>query len=398
MKILFLTGSFPPPMAGGSIEYIFNIISHLPPNSVVVHTGNTDPVKAAILDKQLNQKVVRSRFISTVVGEKQRPKWIARLIALSDYLVWPVLAVWMVIRVRPHIIHIGEVGFVGFTAILMRKLFGIPFVVYTYGEDISILRTRRLHKWWLLYIIRNANALVTVCDFTKQLLIECGVHENRISKIVPAVGHRKLVSFPQSKIDEIRIKYGLVNKKVLLTVGRLQERKNHISVINALTKITRIHPDVCYVIVGTGPQENLLKNHTKKMGMENKVIFTGLIDDGDLSCLYDICEIFIMPHRQIPETMDTEGCPTVFLEASAHGKPVVGGNAGGVTDAILNEITGFIIDGTQTDRLSDVINQLLENPNLARKMGKAGREYVSTLTPEKNAMAVWNLSQLLIQK
>ncbi len=396
MKILFLTGSFPPPRAGGSIEYIFNIISNLPAYSVIVHTGNTDSNEAVLIDKKISQKIIRSKFISTVIGNKQRPKFIAKLIAFREYLIRPVLAFLIVIRERPDIIHIGEVGFVGFTAILSRMFFKIPFVIYTYAEEISQLRILWLHRWWLIYILRKADAIVTVSDYTRQLLIECGVQSKNIHKIVPAVGSQKVLNLTNSQIENVKKKYKINNMKVLLTVARLQERKNHIAVIEAMGNILCKHKDLCYIIAGIGPLEEYLKNHVRKYNLESRVIFTGYIDDEELACLYGICDVFVMPHRQLNDTMDTEGCPTVFLEASAHGKPVIGGDAGGVSDAIVNGKTGFIINGADNEALAETIIHLLDKPTLAKKMGNAGREYVSNFTPENNAIAVWELSKSLI--
>ena len=103
-----------------------------------------------------------------------------------------------------------------------------------------------------------------------------------------------------------------------------------------------------------------------------------------------------MPHRQIKNTLDTEGCPTVFLEASSHGKPVIGGNAGGVSDAIINGQTGYIIDGTDQVALEGIILKLLTNEDLSKKMGEAGRRYTMALTPLNNADKVLQISMKVV--
>lgn len=99
-----------------------------------------------------------------------------------------------------------------------------------------------------------------------------------------------------------------------------------------------------------------------------------------------------MPHRELAGSLDTEGCPTVFLEARAHGKSVVGGRAGGVNDAVLHGQTGFIVDGKNAAVVVMAVETLLSDPNLARTMREAGREYVAALTPERNTREVWRLS------
>jgi phosphatidyl-myo-inositol dimannoside synthase len=396
MKILLFAASFPPPSAGGSIEYIFNIVSYLPSNSVVIHTGNTDPVKAEKLDKSFPQRIIRSFFIIHVEAVLKRNILARKLTSLREYLLWPIVGLWLINREHPDIIHIGEHNFAGIAALLAQRMMGIPYIFYTYAEEIPILSKRRLHNRIFLTFVRNAKAVITVSDYTRELLAKVGVSRDRIIKILPAVSGRKRFATTSNQIEAVRHKYELENFRVLLTVGALVDRKGHSTVISALPDISRTFPDLKYVIVGTGPNELKLKREVEEAGLNKQVIFTGLVDDMELSCLYEICDIFIMPHRQLETTLDTEGCPTVFLEASAHGKPVIGGNAGGVADAIIDGRTGLIIDGKVALNVVNAVRQLLENPNLANELGRAGRDYVSHLTPEANARKIWEVSRDLI--
>jgi phosphatidylinositol alpha-1,6-mannosyltransferase len=153
-----------------------------------------------------------------------------------------------------------------------------------------------------------------------------------------------------------------------------------------------------YVIVGTGPEENKLKEMVRQAGLQNSVLFTGEIENNELACWYEICDIFVMPHRELPETRDTEGCPTVFLEAGAHGKPVIGGRDGGVADAILHDHTGFIIDGTDASKVAESVCYLLKNPELTARMGAAGRAYVATLSPGSRAAAIQMINARLTEE
>jgi len=398
MKILIFTASFPPPSAGGSIEYIFNIVSNLPRGSVVVHTSNADPLKARELDKSFPQRIIRNSFIIHVQEALKRRFLVRKLASLLQYILWPVVGLWLIIRERPDIIHIGEHNFAGVAARLAQRLLGIPYIFYTYAEEIPILSKRRLHNKIFLAILRRANIVITVSEYTRELLIQIGVSAARIIKILPAVSRNKRFVATSEQVETIRRKYNLVNHKVLLTVGALEERKGHSAVIRALPDLKETFPDLKYIVVGTGPREKELKQEVEETGLSRQVIFTGRTDDIELSCLYEICDIFIMPHRQIETTLDTEGCPTVFLEASAHGKPVIGGNAGGVADAILDKRTGLIIDGKDARNVQIAISQLLQNPDWASALGRAGREYVSHLTPESNAGKVLELSRALIDK
>jgi phosphatidylinositol alpha-1,6-mannosyltransferase len=184
---------------------------------------------------------------------------------------------------------------------------------------------------------------------------------------------------------------------VLLTVGRLVERKGHATVLAALPVILQSFPETLYVVVGTGPQEQKLKELALQAGLQDYVLFAGGVDDGELACWYEICDILVMPHRSLASSRDTEGCPTVFLEASAHGKPVIGGRDGGVADAILDGRTGFTIDGTDACKLAEKVCYLLGNPEAALEMGRAGRAYVSTLRPECSAAAIQRINEEVVK-
>lgn len=398
MKILLFAASFPPPTVGGSVEYVFNIVSNLPPHSVVIHTANADPSKAKELDELFPQRIIRSSFIVHVQSAIKGNLFARKLTSLRQYILWPIVALWLIIRERPDIIHIGEHNFAGIAAWLAQRLLGIPYIFYTYAEEIPILSRRRSHNKIFLTILRSAKIVITVSEYTRELLIKIGTLPERIIKILPAVSCKKRFNATSEQIETIRRKYNLVNHKVLLTVGALEERKGHSAVISALPDISRTYSDLKYVVVGTGPKEKILKQQVEETGLSEQVVFTGIVDDIELSCLYEICDIFVMPHRQIETTLDTEGCPTVFLEASAHGKPVIGGNAGGVADAILDRRTGLIIDGKDARNVSNAIRQLLQKPDWASELGKAGREYVSHLTPESNAGKILELSRELIDK
>jgi len=288
-------------------------------------------------------------------------------------------------------VHIGEFNVASIAVLIAKKMLSIPFVMFTYAEEITYITGRPMYLRLLKIVLHNADAIITVSDYTIGVLLELGADPNRIHKVLPAVGPDKLVVVAK-EVDAIRMKYSLTNCRVLLTVGRLVERKGHATVIEALPMILQLFPLARYVIVGTGPEENKLKEMVRQAGLHEYVLFTGEIDNNELACWYEICDIFVMPHRNIPTSRDTEGCPTVFLEASAHGKPVIGGKDGGVADAILHDRTGFIIDGTDARELAESVCYLLKTPDLAVRMGSAGRVYVATLGLESRAAAIQQIN------
>ena len=393
MKILLFAQSFPPPSAAGSVQYLANIFSALPPQTAVIVTGNAEPELARPFDAGFPQRVIRFPFIAHVAyGYK-----VSKIARVCEYLLWPLTAGWLILRERPQIVHIGEFNEASIAALLAKKLLHIPYVLFTYAEEITYITTRPIYLRLLKRVLRNADAIITVSDYTIGELQDLGADPTRIHKVLPAVGHGKL-AVASGEVVALRMKHSLSDSLVLLTVGRLVERKGHATVIEALSTILHSFPETRYVIVGTGPVENKLKELVQQAGLQDYVLFTGRVNDNELACWYEICDIFVMPHRYLLESRDTEGCPTVFLEAGAHGKPVIGGRDGGVADAILHDRTGLIIDGTDATKLAESVCYLLKAPELAVRMGAAGRAYVATLGPESRAAAIQQINIRLTEE
>lgn len=382
-RIVLLTGSFPPG-AGGSIEYISNIFHALPANCAVIQTGGAADPDAPAYDRTFPQRVERKNFIVNVLDEAKS----GRISKFFGMFRWVGSALRLVARERPDVVHIGEYNYSFLAAIVAKYLYGTPYLLYTYAEEITYLTTRPARFVLFRLAIRHAAALVSVSDYTSGLLTACGADPAKITKILPSVGDSKRAVPPDDVIARVCAAYRLGGCRVLLTVGRLEERKGHCSVVDAMAAILKFAPETVYVVVGGGPFEAAIRDHVRCNGMEQQVRFTGRITDDEVAALYELCDVFIMPHRQLQHTLDTEGCPTVFLEASAHGKPVIGGNAGGVADAILDGKTGFIVEGTVPAAIAAKVILLLGDEKLSARMGAAGRAYAELLRPERSAALI----------
>src|SRR5262249_14775190 len=131
---------------------------------------------------------------------------------------------------------------------------------------------------------------------------------------------------------------------VILTVGSLVERKGQDMIIRALPLIANAVPGVSYLIVGDGPYKANLKTLVTSMGLQDRVVFTGRVSDEELPEFYALSDVFAMPSRACLDSNDVEGFGMVFLEAGATGKPVVAGRSGGIEDAVVDGVTGLLVD------------------------------------------------------
>jgi phosphatidylinositol alpha-1,6-mannosyltransferase len=246
------------------------------------------------------------------------------------------------------------------------------------GEILYFLRRRRrglLPKTLFRWTTARVDRFVALGQYQAQLLDEVGIDGRRVFASPEGVdvsafhpdGNRE-------QLTTLRRRHALEGKRVLLTVSRLSEIKGHDMVIRALPRILREVPNTVYVIVGSGPQEAALRSLATATGVAERVVFSGFVPDAELPAYYSLCDVFIMPSRELD--YDTEGFGIVFMEAAACGKPTVGGRTGGIVEAIQDHETGLLVDPASVARIAEAAVTLLTDDALAGRMGQAGRRRV----------------------
>ena len=365
-KVLVLTDSFLP-HAGGSREYYNNIYLNL------TRLGNT---QVTLLTKKIAGWQDFDRKASSESFRIRRmfkplPSWKLRELPKG---LGPLLhTLWHVVRERPNIIHSGDLYPQGVIALTLKKVLGIPYVVYCHGEEIPQLDRFRYQPRVRDRIYKNANAVIAASEFTRQNLLRLGVKDECIQKITPGVDSAKFK--PGNSSIGLREKYGLEGKVVVLTVARLVPRKGHRLALKAFAKVCREISDAHYLIVGTGPDEPHLRAIVQESGISDRVTFAGYVAGDQLAEIYNTGDVMVMPNRQ-EENGDVEGFGIVFLEASATGKPVVGGRSGGAVEAIVEGVTGYLVSPDNADELAGILRKLLTDRELRERLGTAGASRV----------------------
>lgn len=191
----------------------------------------------------------------------------------------------------------------------------------------------------------------------------------QIKDIVCRITRSKVYMIPNG-IDVNFKREKILNEKqnnVILYVGRLLRRKGVDLLINAIPIIIKKIPDIKLIIVGSGPEEENLKNLAKKRGLEKIIQFEGFVSEEKKFAFLDIADIFVLPSLSEPFGI-------AILEAMACGKPVIGSNVGGIPFIIENEKTGFLFESQNVCELAEKIIILLNEKELRDRMGKAGHE------------------------
>ena len=248
-------------------------------------------------------------------------------------------------------------------------------MVYCHGMDVMLAAQSPRKKRLARKILKDAEFIVANSDFTKEKILEYGVRPQNVTVVHPCPNMKLPRKSAPEEIDELKNKYGLQNKKIILTTGRLVERKGHDVVLGALHKLKESVPNAHYAIIGEGPQEKAVRQMIRILKLEDSVSLVGKATDYGLAAWYEACDVFVMISRQLKDE-DAEGFGIVYLEANMFGKPVIAGKSGGVAEAVVDNETGILVEPTNPHEIISAMEKLLKNPNEARRLGENGRERV----------------------
>jgi len=236
-----------------------------------------------------------------------------------------------------------------------------------HSKEINHEKNTNLNKR-VLNVLNNVEVVVANSKYTKNLAIQCGVEEDRITIINPGVNP---VEELNSKIID-KVESLLKHKSPrLITVSRYDKRKNHEKVIMALRNLKQIYPDIVYICIGYGDEEKNIKKLVAELSLQEQVMFFKEISNELKNSLLAKSNIFVMP--SIIHKKSVEGFGIAYVEAAQYGIPSLGGKDGGASDAIEHEKTGLICDGNNLDSIYTSINSMLEN-NKYLEYGKAAKE------------------------
>lgn len=162
--------------------------------------------------------------------------------------------------------------------------------------------------------------------------------------------------------------------RIVLSFGRLVERKGVHRMIDALSEVQRRVPEAVFVVAGAGPEERNLRKQADASGA--RVVFAGRVPEADAPGLFAAADAFTLPVADRYFGLEVEGLGVVMLEAGASGTPSVIGRSGGSPETVVDGETGFVIDARDRGALADRVGYLLENPDAAAEMGRKARAFV----------------------
>ena len=356
-KVLLVTNDLGP-RAGGIETFVLGLIEGLPKDSLIIYTSSQKGAKA--FDAQLLEK-----FGAVVIRDR------AKMLLPTPRITR--MAVKILKQQQIKNVWFGAAAPLALMAGKLRSAGASNIVALTHGHEVWWAKIPIL-KSLLKKIIKDVDHLGYLGDFTKGEIAKISKQPQKFLQIAPGIDTEHFA--PKSARGDLIEKYRLDGRRVIVSVGRLVHRKGQDELVKAMPKILEQFPDAILLFVGEGPIKQMLFNSAKQLGVLPKVVFAGRVSHHDLPDYISLGEIFAMPVRSRFSGLEVEGLGIVYLEASACGLPVIVGNSGGAVDAVLDKKTGLLVDGTKSDQIADAICELLANPERAKQMGAAGRDWV----------------------
>ena len=276
-------------------------------------------------------------------------------------------SLWQALRWKPDVILAGS-GLTAPLAWLASKICGARSAAYLHGFDITV--PDKIYQRLWTPVFKKLDSVIVNSTPTKHLAFAAGVPEKKITIVYPGVC---LPESPQSadNIAAFKKQHGLLEKKILLSVGRLTTRKGLREFVeHALPSIVAAEPSSMLVVIGEAPKNSLgaeiqsvesIQEQAKMAGIEKHILFLGVITDkAELATAYEASDLHVFPVRHIPN--DPEGFGMVAIEAAAHGLPTVAFATGGIVDAVKDGVSGFLVEKNNYSELYQHSIHLLQQP------------------------------------
>jgi phosphatidylinositol alpha-1,6-mannosyltransferase len=354
-KTLVVTNDFPP-RPGGIQAFVHNLAVRRPSGSVVVYAPSWPGAES--FDAALPFPVVRhpTRVMLPVPAVLRRATGLLRAEGCDSVV-------------------FGAAAPLGLLAPALRRAGAGRIVGLTHGHEAgwaALPGARGL----LRRIGDGVDVLTYLGEYTRGRIAR-GLSPQaaaRMRRLAPGVD--ETVFRPGAGGAEIRARYGLADRPVVVCVSRLVPRKGQDALIHAWPRVLRQVPDAALLLVGGGPYQPTLERLRGELGVTGSVRITGAVPWEELPAHYDAGNVFAMPCRTRRRGLDVEGLGIVYLEASATGLPVVAGDSGGAPDAVLPGETGLVVDGRSVAAVAESVVELLRNPAGAAAMGDKGRSWI----------------------
>lgn len=363
-RVLMITLEYPPQI-GGIATFCHQL------------AGSFDPKETILLAPSMKD--------DAVWDEENVDYYILRKKLYYPKFIWPRwLRMFFTVRklVKEHgieLIMLHHVLPVGYVALMIKKLFGVPYVIFSHGTDIVAATQTNWKKRMATMVVKECEQVIFNSNNLKQRLLRVLPQFEPISTVMyPCPDEEFFTPADEKAIQKLVDELALEGKQVVLSIGRLADGKGFPHMVRIFPKILEKVPHVVWVIIGEGAKRDEIYEEIRKNNLQNVVRYLGMVPHEEIKKYYYLADVFALFTH--PDEGKEEGLGLVFLEAAACARPVVAGLSGGVVEAVDNGQTGLIIDIIQNlPAGGEAIAQMLLNKEFARRMGEAGQQRIKSV-------------------
>lgn len=380
-----------PPALGGASRWAADLVDHSDSLRWTVLTRPPDGAPESDPDAPPALPVRESRGRHWVI---RLPAWRVRPSTLS----WRTAAAAWVLRAEIdrllaegiEVVHAMPPHFSGLAALGPCRRRRVPLVVHVLGEEIGMLGRRASRRMIFRRVLSRADAVLSISPSSLDAAQRLGARAGR-TRLLVAVDTERFSPPSAEARAAARKRWRFDDRRVLLTVARIVERKGIDRTIEAVARLAKEVPDLHYAVAGEGPDRLRLEGLARASGIADRVRFLGVVPEGDLPGLYGAADLFVMPNREIAATGEVEGFGLVFVEAAACGVPSVAGRSGGAAYAVVDGETGLVVDPGDSGAVAAAVRVMLDDDR-RRRMGEAARRRAETefswrrVTPEVESL------------
>ena len=239
-----------------------------------------------------------------------------------------------------------------------------------HGNDIlvnkNIIKRKRIRKTFseINYVIANSY-------FTKKKITDLGIKSSKVGVIYPGI---ERIYFDSKKSKNTFKKYKNF-KPILLTIARLEKRKNHLKIIYAIKELIKDFKNLLYLIAGDGPEIKNISKLIHKLNLKKNVKILGKVDDREKDFLFKISNLHVMPTIQDKKSMSIEGFGMSYIEAGIYGLPSISSGLGGTKESVIHGKTGIICNPNNISSIENSIRQVLINKKMYKKLSKNSKNF-----------------------
>ncbi len=351
---LFVTNDFPPKV-GGIQSMLWELWRRLDPGSFAV---------------------VTTRHPDSAAFDAAQPFTVHRL---DRDVLWPTPGL---ARVVDDLARACDAELVVLDPALPLGLIGdrlsVPYAVVVHGSEVTVPGRLPLARAALAGVLRGASCVVAAGGYPLAEAERAAGTTLPAVVVPPGVDVERFVPLDESARREARRRLGLPpDGRVLLSVSRLVPRKGMDVLVRAAARLAPGRPDLVVAIAGTGRDRRRLERLADREAAPVRLM--GAIPFDDLPALYGCADVFAMLCRDRWAGLEQEGYGIVFLEAAACGVPAVAGRSGGSHEAVLDGVTGVVIESPDdVDAAAAALGHLLDEPTDRAVIAAAARARVET--------------------